>query len=100
MSQTLDAETVKYIARLARIALTDQEVEQFGQELSQVIDYNVAHLATLDLTSVEPTSQTTGLVNVWRSDEVHPSLDRQQAISQAAHTTDNQFEVAKVLGES
>lgn len=100
MSQTLDSDKVRHIARLARIALTDQEVDQLGQQLGQVIDYNAAELAKLDLDSVEPTNQTTGLTNVWRPDQVGPSLDQALALSQSSHAVDNQFEVAKVLGES
>lgn len=98
---SISPDKVRHIARLARIRLTEQEVELYSQQLSQVIDYNMSQLNQVDTTGVEPLSQTTGLVNVWRDqDQPQSSLDQGLALSQAKQQQDHQFVVPKVLGES
>ena len=65
----LTREDVLKLARLARLSLTDEEVEAFRLELSKVLEY-VAMLNDVDVSGLEPTSQVTGLKNVMRDDEV------------------------------
>ena len=98
--EPLTEKDVRHIANLAHIELTSQEVEQFQEQLTSVIGYNMALLSEVDVSNVEPTAQTTGLVNVWQEDVVQPSLDPEVALSQAPQKKDQQFVVKQVLGES
>lgn len=65
----LTREDVLKLARLARLDLTDEEVEAFRKEMSAILDY-VAQLNDADVSGLDPTSQVTGLKNVMRQDEV------------------------------
>lgn len=64
----LTRDDVLKLARLARIELTDEEVEEFAGEFSAILEY-VEQLQTIDVAGLEPTSQVTGLTNVTREDE-------------------------------
>lgn len=68
MSQLTSEEILK-LARLARLKLTDAELEQYRAELASILDY-VELLSSVDVNNLEPTDQVTGLVNVFRPDEV------------------------------
>ena len=65
----LSREDVLKLAQLARISLTDDEVDAFADELSAILGY-VEQLSTADIRGLEPTNQVTGLTNVMRKDEV------------------------------
>ena len=70
----LTKEQVKHVAKLARLGLTDQEVEKFQTELSGILDY-VEQLSEVNTDKVLPTAQVTGLSNVMREDEVAQGID-------------------------
>lgn len=65
----LTRDDVLKLAKLARLQLSDDEVEQFASEMSAILEY-VEQLGTVDVSGLEPTSQVTGLTNVMRKDEV------------------------------
>jgi aspartyl-tRNA(Asn)/glutamyl-tRNA(Gln) amidotransferase subunit C len=65
----LSREDVLKLARLARISLSDEEVEKYAEELSAILQY-VEQLSAVDVTGLEPTNQVTGLTNVMREDKV------------------------------
>jgi aspartyl-tRNA(Asn)/glutamyl-tRNA(Gln) amidotransferase subunit C len=65
----LTRDDVLKLARLARLDLTDAEVEEYSHELSEILQY-VEQLATVDVAGLQPTNQVTGLTNVMRDDEV------------------------------
>lgn len=65
----LTRDDVLKLARLARLDISDEEVEQYCEELSAILDY-VDQLNTVDVTGLEPTTQVTGLKNVMRDDEI------------------------------
>lgn len=65
----LTRDDVLKLARLARISLTDTEVDHFADELSAILGY-VEQLSSVDVSGLEPTNQVTGLTNVTREDEV------------------------------
>jgi len=65
----LTREDVLKLARLSRLRLSDEEIEKYQVELSELIEY-VEQLKNVDTDDVEPTNQVTGLKNVWREDEV------------------------------
>lgn len=81
-----------YVARLARLRLTDEEQERMTRELSGVLAY-VEHMDELDLESVEPTARVVDLVNELRADEVKPGLTKEQALSNAPDVAEGGFAV-------
>lgn len=88
----ISAEDVAYVARLARLRLTDEEQERMTRELSGVLEY-VEHMDELDLESVEPTARVVDLVNELRADEVKPGLTKEQALSNAPDVAEGGFAV-------
>jgi aspartyl-tRNA(Asn)/glutamyl-tRNA(Gln) amidotransferase subunit C len=78
----IDREQVLHVARLARLRLTDDEIEAMTGELSSILDH-IEKIGELDLDGVEPTSHVVELENVLRPDEPRPSLPREQALDQA-----------------
>jgi aspartyl-tRNA(Asn)/glutamyl-tRNA(Gln) amidotransferase subunit C len=88
----IEREQVLHVARLARLRLTDDEVERMAGELSKILEY-VETMNELDLEGVEPTSHVVDLTNVLREDVPRPSLDRETALEQAPDATDSGFRV-------
>jgi aspartyl-tRNA(Asn)/glutamyl-tRNA(Gln) amidotransferase subunit C len=83
---------VLHVARLARLALTDDEVARFGEQLNAILDA-VGKVAELDLGDVEPTSHPLELVNVWGEDEPRPSLPLEEALANAPERSGDAFRV-------
>jgi aspartyl-tRNA(Asn)/glutamyl-tRNA(Gln) amidotransferase subunit C len=73
---------VLHVARLARLELTDDDVERFTEQLSAILEA-VAKVSELDLSDVEPTAHPLDLVNVWGEDEPRPSLPAEEALANA-----------------
>src|ERR1700727_1933741 len=73
---------VKYVAHLARIGLTPEEEEKFGAHLSNILGY-IQKLTELDVENIEPTAHAVPMVNVFRADEVRPSLSNEEALRNA-----------------
>ena len=88
----IDREQVLHVARLARLELTDEEVERMAGELSGILEH-VDRIAALDLDEVEPTTHVVALENVLRADEPEPSLDRERALESAPDPADGAFRV-------
>ena len=88
----IDREQVLHVARLARLRLSDEEVERMAGELSSILDH-VARIEELDLDGVEPTSHVIDVENVLRPDEPRPSLPRERALENAPDATDEGFRV-------
>ena len=87
------------MANLARLSLTDEEVERFTGQLASVLEH-ASDLASLDLSSFEPTAHPLELSNVLRADVVRESLDRAEVLSQAPEVVDDRFAVPKMVGEA
>lgn len=87
---------VEYVAGLARIKLTPEEVAAFRSQLGHVLEH-VAKLNELDVAGVEPTAHSFPLYNVFRADEVKPSLPREEALANAPRQAQGLFLVTKVL---
>jgi aspartyl-tRNA(Asn)/glutamyl-tRNA(Gln) amidotransferase subunit C len=98
MQTKLDREAVLKLGHLARIRLTEEEAERFGEQLSSIIDYNMTLLNEVDITDVESTLHTGGLTNKWRSDAAQDSLPQDVALMNAPKAQDGQVVVRKVLG--
>ena len=88
----IDREQVLHVAELARLGLTDDEVERLTTELGAILDA-VSKVAELDLGEVEPTSHPLDLVNVFREDEPRPSLALEDAFANAPSEEDRHFRV-------
>jgi aspartyl-tRNA(Asn)/glutamyl-tRNA(Gln) amidotransferase subunit C len=87
---------VKYVAHLARLALTPEEEKQFGAQLGHVLGY-IEKLKELDVSHVEPTAHAVPMVNVLRADEVHPSLPHADALRNAPAQANGLFIVPKIV---
>jgi aspartyl-tRNA(Asn)/glutamyl-tRNA(Gln) amidotransferase subunit C len=78
----ISRDEVLHVARLGRLALTEEEVERLGAQLSAILEA-VGKVSELDLADVEPTSHPLELVNVWAGDEARPSLPVDEALANA-----------------
>ena len=87
---------VEHVARLARLALDDDEVEQFTRELAVILDH-ADQVASLDTADVPPTAHPLPLVNVFRADEPQPCLDRDEVLAAAPEAYEGQFRVPRIL---
>jgi aspartyl-tRNA(Asn)/glutamyl-tRNA(Gln) amidotransferase subunit C len=88
---------VEHVARLAHLALTEEELDRFVDQLGAILDA-VGKVSELDLTDVEPTSHPLDLVNVWRADEPEPSLPREEALANAPEVEGGFFKVPPTSG--
>ncbi len=93
---TLTLEEVKHIAELARLKLTDEELEHYRDQLSSILEH-VARLQALDTTGIPPTSSVLPARNVLRPDEARPGLTTEQLLRNAPQKEANQFIVPPVL---
>jgi aspartyl-tRNA(Asn)/glutamyl-tRNA(Gln) amidotransferase subunit C len=87
---------VEHVARLARLALTDDEVARLTGELAAVLDH-ARDVAALDLDGVPPTAHPLPLRNVLRADSVRPGLDRDEVLAAAPATEAGRFRVPRIL---
>ena len=93
----ISREDVLRLARLSKLQLTDNEIDALASDITAILGY-VEQLDELDTEGVEPTYQVTGLTNVWRADEVEVGdVSRDELLSLAPESTDNQIKVQKVL---
>ena len=88
----IDREQVLHVAKLARLKLTDEEVERMAGELSVILD-SIEKIGELELEGVEPTSHVVNLENVLRADEPRPSLPRERALDNAPDAAPGGFRV-------
>ncbi len=91
----ISREEVLHVARLARLALADEEVERLTEELGAILDA-VGVVAELDLAEVPPTSHPLDLVNVWDEDEARPSLSLDEVFANAPERDGDHFRVPPV----
>ena len=95
---TLTREDVLKLARLARIDLSDEEVEEFAGEFSAILDY-VEKLQTVDVEGLQPTSQVTGLTNIMRDDEVRDYAYRpKDLLKNVPRVKGDQIKVNRMIG--
>lgn len=99
MAQPLSRNDVAHVARLARLALTDEELERYTVQLGAVLEH-AADVEALDTSGVPPTAHPLDLVNVLRDDLVQPSLDRDEVLAMAPEAEDGRFRVPRILGEA
>ena len=92
----LSAEEVRHIALLARLGLSDEDVEKFREQLSNILE-NFEILKQVDTTGVPPTAQSVELSNVLRDDQVAPSCPQQEVLANAPQQEEGHFKVKAVL---
>jgi aspartyl-tRNA(Asn)/glutamyl-tRNA(Gln) amidotransferase subunit C len=95
----LSREDVVHVAQLARLELSDDEVDLFTAQLRTVLDH-AADVASLDLSHLEPSSHPIALDNVMRADVPSPSLDRDEVLAQAPAVEEDRFRVPRIGGEA
>jgi aspartyl-tRNA(Asn)/glutamyl-tRNA(Gln) amidotransferase subunit C len=88
----ISREQVEHVARLARLALSEEEIERLGGQLGAILEA-VSKVSELDLSGVEPTSHPLDVVNVWRDDEPRPSWPLETALANAPEAEDDAFRV-------
>ena len=94
--KTIDKNTVKHVAHLARLALTPDEEVKLGAQLGHILGY-IEKLRELDVTGVEPTAHAMPMVNVTRADEIRPSLPHQDVLRNAPRQANGLFIVPKIV---
>lgn len=94
----LKKEEIQHIANLARLDLTEKEIEKYGKELSDILSY-VDALSEVNTDGVEPTAQVTGLSDIFREDVISEwdNNEREAALKQAPDLEDEQIKVKRVL---
>jgi aspartyl-tRNA(Asn)/glutamyl-tRNA(Gln) amidotransferase subunit C len=94
----LSRDDVLKLAQLARLDLTDDEVEEFSRELSDILQY-FELLQNADVAGLQPTSQVTGLTNVMRDDEVDDyGVSRDDLLRNVPSVQDGQLKVQRMIG--
>ncbi len=88
----IDRDQVLHVAKLARLKVSDDEVDRMAEELSKILEH-VETMNELDLEGVEPTSHVVDLTNVLREDVPRPCLSREKALEQAPDAADGGFRV-------
>ena len=92
----IDRKDVEHVARLARLALTEAELERMRGEMAAILQY-IEKLKAVDVEGVEPTSHAVPLVNVMREDEVEPSVDREAMMRNAPDRSGEFFRVPRII---
>jgi aspartyl-tRNA(Asn)/glutamyl-tRNA(Gln) amidotransferase subunit C len=87
---------IKYVAHLARLALTPEEEQKIGAQLDSVLGY-IEKLKEVDVSGIEPTAHAFPMVNVTRPDEVRPSLTNEEALRNAPAKANGLFMVPKIV---
>jgi len=92
----LTREEVRHVAELAKLGMTEDEEALFREQLSAILDH-AQRLQALDTEDVPPTAHSIPLRNVFREDEVRPSLPQEDILANAPHKEDGSFKVQAVL---
>lgn len=96
---SITIQDVAHVAQLARLKLTEEELEKFTGQLAAVLDH-ARDVESLDTEGVPPTAHPLPLTNVLREDEVRPSLDRAEVLACAPSVEADRFRVPRILGEA
>src|SRR5437879_12269003 len=99
MPARITRQDVEHVARLARLALTEDEVEALTHELGAILDH-AAEVSALETADVPPTAHPLPLVNILRPDQARPGGPRHEVLAEAPETEDGRFRVPRILGEA
>ena len=92
----ISREDVLHVARLARLELSEPELEKMREQLNSILTY-IDRLKELDVTGVEPTSHAVPMVNVMRDDVVVPSFPREEMLANAPDRVGDFFRVPRII---
>lgn len=98
MTEPISEKEVSHVAHLARLRLSQEELQLFTKQLGAVLEH-AKDVEALQLDGVEPMSHPLPMENVTRKDEVHEMLDREDILDQAPASEDGRFQVPQILGE-
>lgn len=90
---------VRHVAKLARLAVSDEEVDNFTSQLEGLLEHFSA-ISAIDTDGIEPTSHPLDMSNIFRADFAIPSLTQEEVLSNAPAVEQNRFKVPQILGES
>jgi aspartyl-tRNA(Asn)/glutamyl-tRNA(Gln) amidotransferase subunit C len=93
---SLSRAEVEHVAKLARLALTEEELTLFGEQLSKIVDH-AQTVTSLDTEGVDPTFSTMPLLNVFRPDDVVAPMSQDEALANAPEPQDGYFRVPRIL---
>jgi len=93
----ISREQVRHVARLARLEVSDEQVARYSVQLGSILQY-VAKISEVDVSAVEPMAHVLPLTNVFREDEVGPSLPLEDVLRNAPDTDPPFFKVPKIIG--
>jgi aspartyl-tRNA(Asn)/glutamyl-tRNA(Gln) amidotransferase subunit C len=93
----ISPEQVRHVAKLARLALDEPQLDRFAGQLESILEY-VAHIGAVDVADVEPMAHAVPLANVLRDDVVGPSLPTDKVLQNAPESDGPFFKVPKVIG--
>ena len=96
MAERITREDVLHVARLARLDVTDEEVDVFTEQLAAVLEH-AADVEALDTSGIPPTAHPVPLENMLRDDVVTPSLDREEVLREAPAAESGRFRVPRIL---
>lgn len=97
-ARSISRDEVAHLARLSRLALTDDELDQYATQLDSILTH-VAKISEVAAADVEPTAHPASLANVLRPDVVTPGLTTDEALSGAPAVEQDRFSVPQILGE-
>src|SRR5262249_59134130 len=98
MGGGITRDEVAHLARLARLAVTEQELDVFADQLDVILQ-SVSRIQQVAAADIPPTSHAVPLTNVFRPDEVRPSLPRAEVLAAAPAAEDDRFRVPRILDE-
>ena len=99
MSARLTRADVEHVARLARLALSDTEIDALTTDLGAILEH-AAEVSALDTAGVEPTAHPIPMVNVLRPDVPRAGISRDEVLAAAPAVEDGRFRVPRILGEA
>jgi aspartyl-tRNA(Asn)/glutamyl-tRNA(Gln) amidotransferase subunit C len=99
MATPLRREDVAKVAKLARLSLSDEELDTFTEQLGQILEH-ANDIAALQLDDVVATAHPFGLINVVREDVLEPCLSRDDVLAMAPDSEDGRFAVPRIMGEA
>lgn len=95
----LSSDEVRHVARLARLAISDEEIERFRVQLSAILEH-AARVSEVAVEGLEPTAHPLPIVNVFRDDVVGDCLTQDEALSTAPEVEDGRFRVPRIIEEA
>lgn len=95
----VSTDEVKHVLKLSNISITQNEQNKYSKDLSEVINYNMEHLESVNTKKIEATGHAAGEKSVTRNDETEPGLSFEKALKNSKGTHNNFFIVRHVFGE-